>query len=128
MPTKRGSDSSEPQNQAEGGAPGATEGEREGTGCPAHSCYDDATARMKLREVPSQPPSEGCVYTGKAFHKWSLSFIDPRPSGYKDLERKCTDCGTRQHVDAVPDHETRELPKALWCLGDWKWRPGGLEP
>jgi hypothetical protein len=128
MPTKNGSDSRKLEQDADAAEPAAPEGRHTGTGWPAHSCYDDAAARMKLREVPAGAPNEGCVYTGKAFHKWSLSFIDPRPSGYKDLERKCTDCGARQHADAVPDHETRELPKALWCLGDWKWRPGGLEP
>jgi hypothetical protein len=86
---------------------------------------------MKLRaaQIPGQANAPiGCAYSGKAFHKWALSFIDPRPSGYNDLERKCTDCGARQHADSVPDHETRDLPKALWCLGDWSWRPGALEP
>jgi hypothetical protein len=57
-----------------------------------------------------------------------LSFIDPHHGGVKDLERKCVDCGTRQHADAVPNQETRDLPRTVWCLVDWKWRDGALEP
>jgi hypothetical protein len=85
---------------------------------------------MKLRELPTPAttPVGGCEYSRKPFHKWELSFIDPRGSGVKDLERKCSDCGARQHVGGVPDAETRALPKTLWCVGDWQWQPGALEP
>jgi hypothetical protein len=84
---------------------------------------------MKLRELPrpATTPVGGCEYTRKPFHKWVLSFIDPR-AGNKDLERKCSDCGVRQHVNGVPDAETCELPKTLWCVGDWDWQSGGLDP
>lgn len=85
---------------------------------------------MKLRELPTPAttPIGGCDYSRKTFHNWVLSFIDPRGKGLKDLERKCGDCGARQHVNGVPDSETRELPKTLWCVGDWQWQPGALEP
>jgi hypothetical protein len=84
---------------------------------------------MKFRSTPpSSSTTVGCVLTGRRFHQWSLSFIDPRAGGVKDLERKCVDCGRRQHTQAVPDHETSELPRTLWCLGDWTWQEGELEP
>ena len=83
---------------------------------------------MKLHAVPTQVPSRGCQYTGKTFHRWVLSFIDPRGSECQDLERKCVDCGVRHSAMGVPNHDTRELPRALWCLGDWTWHEGGLEP
>jgi hypothetical protein len=83
---------------------------------------------MKLKAVGKPSPLfSGCQYTGRTFHKWALSFIDPR-SGHKHLERKCQDCGVRQHVAGVPNQETRELPRSLWCLGDWQWSEGSLEP
>jgi hypothetical protein len=84
---------------------------------------------MKFRSTPpTSSTTVGCVLTGRRFHHWSLSFIDPRAGGVKDLERKCVDCGRRQHTQAVPDHETSELPRTLWCLGDWTWQEGELEP
>ena len=84
---------------------------------------------MKFRSTPpTVSTTVGCVLTGRRFHHWSLSFIDPRSGGVKDLERKCVDCGRRQHTQAVPDHETSELPRTLWCLGDWTWQEGELEP
>lgn len=83
---------------------------------------------MKLKAVRREVSPNGCQFTGKSFHRWVLSFIDPRPSGRRDLERKCVDCAAQQHAQAVPDEETRDLPKTLWCVGDWTWLPGGLEP
>jgi hypothetical protein len=83
---------------------------------------------MKLRAAPAPTAADGCRYSGKTFHRWVLSFIDPRDGGCADLERKCCDCGIRQHAEAVPDEETRALPKVLWCLGDWPWHPGSIEP
>jgi hypothetical protein len=84
---------------------------------------------MTFRTVPSNSVvPRGCVLTGRRFHQWVLSFIDPHTDGKKDLERKCVDCGRRQHTEAVPDRETVELPRVLWCLGDWTWNDGELEP
>jgi hypothetical protein len=82
---------------------------------------------MNFGAVTHPSNASGCRFTGRTFHKWVLSFIDPR-SGHKHLERKCQDCGLRQHVAAVPNQETRELPRSLWCLGDWQWSDGSLEP
>jgi hypothetical protein len=79
MPTKKGSDSPALEQKTEGVEPAAEGADHAGTGWAAHSCYDDAAARMKLREVPMGAPNEGCVYTGKAFQP-SLSFTI-RPSG-----------------------------------------------
>ena len=84
---------------------------------------------MTFRTVPSNSVApRGCVLTGRRFHQWVLSFIDPHTDGKKDLERKCVDSGRRQHSEAVPDRETVELPRVLWCLGDWTWQDGELEP
>jgi hypothetical protein len=84
---------------------------------------------MRARAVSAPTPVRGCVYTGKPFHRWTLAFIDLSTDGpYKHLERKCVDCELRQHAADVPDAETEELPKAVWCLGDWRWSDGGLEP
>jgi len=83
---------------------------------------------MTFRAVPSSQPAVRCVLTGRRFHQWVLSFIDPQACGLTNLERKCADCGARQHTHSVPERETRELPRTLWCLGDWAWQEGELEP
>jgi hypothetical protein len=84
---------------------------------------------MRERAVPIPSSAKGCVFTGKSFHRWTLAFIDLASDGRsKHLERKCLDCQVRQHAAEVPDQETRELPKGLWCLGDFRWRDGALEP
>jgi hypothetical protein len=84
---------------------------------------------MTFRAVPSKELSaHHCVLSGRRFHQWSLSFIDPQAPGITNLERKCVDCGRRQHTHAVPETETRELPRTLWCLGDWTWQDGELAP
>ncbi|MEY4575313.1 MAG: hypothetical protein RL701_16 [Pseudomonadota bacterium] len=83
---------------------------------------------MSFRAVPTTQSPERCVLSGRRFHQWALSFIDPQAPGITNLERKCVDCGRRQHTNAVPEQETRELPRTLWCLGDWTWQEGELQP
>jgi hypothetical protein len=84
---------------------------------------------MTSRAVsPSEVSSAGCVLTGRRFHHWTLSFVDPQSSGLTDLERKCVDCDRRQHTRSVPESEMSVLPRALWCLGDWQWHDGELQP
>jgi hypothetical protein len=84
---------------------------------------------MRAKEVIAPVPARGCVHTGKTFHRWTLAFIDISARGpFKHLERKCVDCEKRQHVADVPDEETQLLPKTLWCLGDWTWCDGAIEP
>jgi hypothetical protein len=83
---------------------------------------------MTFRAVFSSESSEPCVLSARRFHQWELSFIDPQRSGNINLERRCVHCGRRQHADGVPGHEARELPRTLWCLGDWSWQEGEIQP
>jgi hypothetical protein len=84
---------------------------------------------MTFRSVPSNTDSPvRCPPTGRRFHAWTLSFIDPQAHGLTNLERRCADCGKRQHTCGVREEETRELPRTLWCLGDWVWQEGELQP